>query len=81
IPADTELAIVERDIHIARVTGVHLHLQHVSTAAAFEAIRQAKDDGVHITCETAPHYLALDDSDVEKYGTYAKMNPPLRSAH
>ncbi|MFC0265128.1 dihydroorotase [Alloscardovia macacae] len=80
IPADTELNIVERDIRMARATGVHLHLQHVSTAAAFDAIRRAKDEGVQVTCETAPHYLALNDSAVEEYGTYAKMNPPLRSA-
>ncbi|TCD54752.1 dihydroorotase [Alloscardovia theropitheci] len=80
IPAETELNIVERDIQKCRATGVHLHLQHVSTAAAFEAVRQAKSEGINITCETAPHYLALDDSAVEEYGTYAKMNPPLRSA-
>ncbi|WP_018143710.1 dihydroorotase [Alloscardovia criceti] len=79
IPAETELAIVERDINKARATGVHLHLQHVSTALAFDAVREAKADGVNITCETAPHYLALDDSAIEEYGTYAKMNPPLRS--
>lgn len=80
IPADTELRIVERDIKKARQTGVHLHLQHVSTAAAFDAVRSAKADGVNVTCETAPHYMALDNSAVERYGTYAKMNPPLRSA-
>ncbi|MFD0705010.1 amidohydrolase family protein [Alloscardovia venturai] len=79
IPAETELRIVERDIKKARTTGVHLHLQHVSTAAAFDAIRAAKAEGVPVTCETAPHYMALNDSAVAKYGTYAKMNPPLRS--
>lgn len=80
IPAETELDIVERDIKKCRTTGVHLHLQHVSTAAAFDAVRRAKDEGINVTCETAPHYLALDDSAIEDYGTYAKMNPPLRSA-
>lgn len=79
IPASTELAIVKRDIDAARVSGVHVHFQHVSTAAAFEAIRKAKKEGLPITCETAPHYLALCDEDVLKYGVNAKMNPPLRS--
>ncbi|KFJ06117.1 dihydroorotase [Bifidobacterium tsurumiense] len=80
IPADTELAIVERDIDAARRTGVHIHFQHVSTALAFDAIRSAKAEGLPVTCETAPHYLALCDEDLLRYGTMAKMNPPLRSA-
>ncbi|MCI1222878.1 MAG: dihydroorotase [Bifidobacterium subtile] len=80
IPADTELAIVARDIDKARETGVHIHFQHVSTASSFEAIRKAKAEGLPITCETAPHYLALCDEDLLKYGALAKMNPPLRSA-
>ncbi|WP_423752716.1 dihydroorotase [Bifidobacterium crudilactis] len=80
IPASTELTIVQRDIALARRTGQHVHLQHVSTAAAFEAIRQAKRDGLQVSCETAPHYLALCDEDVLEHGTLAKMNPPLRSA-
>ena len=79
VSADTELAIVERDIAAAKRTGVHIHLQHVSTAAAFDAVRKAKVDGVPVTCETAPHYFALSDAAVEKYGAMAKMNPPLRS--
>jgi dihydroorotase len=80
IPASTELTIVQRDIELARRTGQHVHLQHVSTAAAFEAIRQAKGEGLPVSCETAPHYLALCDEDVLEHGTLAKMNPPLRSA-
>ena len=58
IPEDTELKIVARDIEAARRTGVHVHFQHVSTAISFEAIRRAKAEGLPITCETAPHYLA-----------------------
>lgn len=80
IPEDTELKIVARDIEKARETGVHVHFQHVSTAISFEAIRKAKAEGLPITCETAPHYIALCDEDLLKYGTLAKMNPPLRSA-
>ena len=79
IPEDTELKIVARDIEAARRTGVHVHFQHVSTAISFEAIRKAKAEGLPITCETAPHYLALSDEALLKYGTLAKMNPPLRS--
>ncbi|MFL3623606.1 dihydroorotase [Bifidobacterium bifidum] len=80
IPEDTELKIVSRDIEKARETGVHIHFQHVSTAISFDAIRKAKAEGLPITCETAPHYLALCDEDLLEYGTLAKMNPPLRSA-
>ncbi|WEV47561.1 dihydroorotase [Bifidobacterium sp. ESL0690] len=79
IPAETELAIVNRDIEAARRTGAHIHFQHVSTAGAFDAVRKAKAEGLPITCETAPHYLALCDEDILKYGAMAKMNPPLRS--
>jgi dihydroorotase len=79
VPASTEMDIVSRDIAAAQRTGVHVHLQHVSTAAAFEAVRKAKAAGIPITCETAPHYFSLRDTDVEKYGSMAKMNPPLRS--
>lgn len=79
IPAQTELTIVNRDIEAARRTGAHIHFQHVSTAGAFDAVRKAKAEGLPITCETAPHYLALCDEDILKYGTMAKMNPPLRS--
>jgi dihydroorotase len=80
IASDTELAIVARDIDRARETGVHIHFQHVSTANSFAAIRKAKAEGLPITCETAPHYLALCDEDLLKYGALAKMNPPLREA-
>ena len=79
IPEDTELKIVERDIDMSRRTGVHVHFQHVSTAISFDAIRKAKAEGLPITCETAPHYIALNDEALLKYGTLAKMNPPLRS--
>ncbi|BDR53082.1 dihydroorotase [Bombiscardovia nodaiensis] len=79
VPVATELRIVQRDIELARSTGAHFHLQHVSTAAAFSAIRQAKAQGLPVTCETAPHYLALCDEDLLERGAMAKMNPPLRS--
>lgn len=80
IKADTELAIVQRDIEAAARTGVPVHLQHISTALAINAIREAKTQGIPVTCETAPHYIALCDEDVARLGTLAKMNPPLRTA-
>ena len=79
IRQDTELNIIARDIAKVRETGVHVHFQHVSTAISFDAIRKAKAEGLPITCETAPHYLALNDEALLEYGTLAKMNPPLRS--
>ncbi|RBP98000.1 dihydroorotase [Bifidobacterium aemilianum] len=79
IAEDTELAIVARDIEAAQGTGVHIHFQHVSTAGSFAHIRKAKAQGLPISCETAPHYLALCDEDLLRYGSLAKMNPPLRS--
>ena len=81
---EAEARIVERDIRLLReiesVEGLrpHLHVQHVSTARAMEAIRQAKREGLHVTCEVAPHHFTLTDEAVGDYDTNAKMNPPLR---
>jgi dihydroorotase len=85
-PAVAEYSIVERDIDIVREIersrpGVkpHLHVQHVSTARALEAIRRAKSEGLHVSCEAAPHHFALTEAAVGDYDTNAKMNPPLRA--
>ncbi len=84
MPAEAEARIVERDIRllreIERAEGVraHLHVQHVSTAKALEAIRRAKEEGLHVTCEATPHHFTLTDEAVGDYDTNAKMNPPLR---
>lgn len=92
-PATAESSIVERDIalvrDIAAVEGLnaHLHVQHCSTAGAVAAVRAAKLEGLHITCEVAPHHFTLTDEAVAAggvhreipYDTNAKMNPPLRS--
>ena len=84
-PAEAEACIVERDIQLVRdilaTEGVraHLHVQHVSTVLALEAIRRAKADGLHVTCEVAPHHFTLTDQAVGQFDTNAKMNPPLRS--
>ncbi|MGO4517623.1 dihydroorotase [Terriglobus sp. 2YAB30_2] len=83
---EAESGIVERDIRLVRELTTsgkgprpHLHVQHVSTAKAMEAIRHAKRAGLHVTCEVAPHHFMLTDEAVEGYNTHAKMNPPLRS--
>ncbi len=84
-PAEAEACIVERDIQLVRdilaTEGIraHLHVQHVSTALALNAIRRAKADGLHVTCEVAPHHFTLTDQAVGQFDTNAKMNPPLRS--
>ncbi len=74
-----ESIAVKRDIELARTTDAKLHICHVSTKESVDAIRQAKQDGINITCETAPHYFLLTDEAVRGYNTFAKMNPPLRS--
>jgi dihydroorotase len=82
---EAESKIVERDIRllkdIEQHDGLrpHLHVQHVSTAKAMEAIRQAKREGLHVTCEVAPHHFTLTDEAIGDYDTNAKMNPPLRN--
>ncbi|MDE3104611.1 MAG: dihydroorotase [Acidobacteriota bacterium] len=82
---EAEARIVERDIRlvreIERSEGVRarLHVQHVSTARAVQAIRAAKAEGLQVTCEVAPHHFTLTDEAVGDYNTHAKMNPPLRN--
>ncbi len=78
IPSLAEEVMVERDIALASQFG-HVHIAHVSCAGSVDRIRAAKTRGVHITCETAPHYFTLTEAAVEGYNTNAKMNPPLRS--
>lgn len=68
---------IERDIELAKKTGCAYHVCHISTKESVELIRNAKKDGVDITCETGPHYLVLSDKDLQEDGRF-KMNPPLR---
>ncbi len=77
ISAASEYRQVERDLALADETGVAYHVCHVSTKESVELIRQAKKSGVNVTCETAPHYLVLDEGNLEEDGRF-KMNPPLR---
>ena len=79
MPATAEELIVQRDLDLARETGGHIHIAHVSTEGSVELIRTAKEQGVHVTAEVTPHHLTLTEEAVLKYKTYAKVNPPLRT--
>lgn len=79
VSADAEASIVARDIDLAGKTGAHVHVAHISTAAALGHVRQGKSRGVRVTCEVTPHHLLLTDEEVGDYDTNCKMNPPLRS--
>ena len=78
IPAAAEAILVARDIRLADLTGGTLHFAHVSTAEALTLIRQAKDRGLHVTCDTAPPYFDLNETAIGDFRTYAKLSPPLR---
>jgi dihydroorotase len=79
IPAASEEVMVQREISLARLTGCSVHIAHVSTAGSVQLIKRAKQEGVSITAETAPHYFSLDHRALIGYDTNAKMNPPLRT--
>ncbi|CAN5384869.1 dihydroorotase [soil metagenome] len=79
IPALAEDIDVVRDIILAKETGSHIHIAHVSTKGAVEAVRRAKAEGINVTCEVTPHHFTLTDKAVEGYDTNTKMAPPLRS--
>ena len=79
ICSESEWRPIERDIALAAETGCAYHVCHISCKESVALIREAKAAGVDITCETAPHYLVMDDSDLEEDGRF-KMNPPLRDA-
>jgi dihydroorotase len=73
----SEYKQIERDIELVKETLCSYHICHVSTKESVELIRRAKKDGLDITCETAPHYLVLNDMDLKDDGKF-KMNPPIR---
>ena len=78
ICSESEWRQIERDLKLAEKTGCSYHVCHISTKESVEIIRDAKKSGIDVTCETAPHYLLLDDGSLEEHGRF-KMNPPLRS--
>ena len=79
ICSESEYAQIERDLGLVREIGCKYHVCHISAAESVELIRKAKAEGLDVSCETGPHYLVLDDSDLCEEGRF-KMNPPLRSA-
>ncbi len=78
ICSESEWGPIKRDLELAKETGCKYHVCHISTKESVELIRQAKKDGIDVTCETAPHYLVLNDMMLQEDGRF-KMNPPIRS--
>src|SRR6185369_9688200 len=79
VPAEAEEIMVIRDILLARRTGGHIHLCHMSTKGSVELIRWGKERNIRVTAEVCPHHLSLTENEVEGYDTNAKMSPPLRA--
>ena len=79
ICSESEWGQIKRDLELVKETGCAYHVCHISTKESVELIRKAKNEGLNVTCETAPHYLIMDDSFLQEDGRF-KMNPPLRSA-
>jgi dihydroorotase len=78
-PGVAEDVMIARDIELARFTKGKVHICHVSTARGIELIRRAKNDGIPVTCEVAPHHLVLNENCLEHYDTNFKMMPPLKN--
>ena len=74
----SEYEQIERDLFLAEKVGSRYHVCHISAKESVDLIRRAKNRGVDVTCETAPHYLVLDENNLQEHGRF-KMNPPLRS--
>jgi dihydroorotase len=79
MPAAAEEVDAVRDCVLAKLTGARVHIAHVSTRGALEAVRHAKNDGLAVSCEVTPHHWTLTDEAVAEYDTNTKMSPPLRS--
>jgi dihydroorotase len=79
ISSESEYLQIERDLRLAKETGCAYHVCHISAKESVSLIRNAKKEGVNVTCETAPHYLVMDENDLKEEGRF-KMNPPLRGA-
>ena len=79
ICSESEWGQVARDVELVREIGVQYHVCHISTKETVDIVRKAKAEGLKVSCETAPHYLALCDMELKEHGKF-KMNPPIRSA-
>ncbi len=78
-PVESEVKAIEDAIGFAKTYGTHLHVAHLSTGGGLELVKKAKESGVKVTCEVAPHHLFLTEDNYHSLGTLAKMNPPVRS--
>jgi len=82
MPVEAESGLVERDIRLlaeVKDSRAHLHVAHLSTRSALDAVRRARRNKLRVTCEVTPHHFVLNEEAVDSYDTHAKMNPPLRS--
>lgn len=80
MPSISEEIGISRDVRLAEYTGVHLNIQHVTTAEGMSTIKRAKDRGIRVTCEITPQHLIFNQEHIGNYDTNYKMNPPLRTA-
>lgn len=80
IPSAAENVMIARDIELAKLTGAHLHIAHLSTKEGVEMVRKAKEAGINVTAEVTPHHFTLTDESLSNYDTNLKVNPPLRTA-
>ncbi len=78
IPIEAEVIQVERDIRLAEMTDGRIHFLNITTGLALEAIKNARKKGLKISCSTSPHYFSLNEKDIKKWRTFAKLSPPLR---
>jgi dihydroorotase len=78
MPREAEETRIDRNIRLAEMTGAHIHIQHVSTRAGVDIIRQAKARGVRVSADSCPQYFSLTDERVRTFDSNAKLNPPLR---
>ena len=78
IPIEAEVIQVERDIRLAEMTSGKIHFLNISTGLAIDAIKSAQEKGLKISCSTSPHYFSLDETNIKKWRTFAKLSPPLR---
>lgn len=79
MPAEAESVVVARDLELARLTGGRIHFLHLSTARSLALVALARGEGIHVTCEVAPHHFTLTDAACATYDPIFRVNPPLRS--
>lgn len=79
VPSISEELIIARDIMLAKYSGAKIHITHISSKGSVDLIKEAKEDGIDITCDVTPHHLFFNDSFIADYNSNFKVNPPIRS--